>query len=156
MKGWNLAQMAHLVNVIPPIDITGGVNGDRFSMAKYQHASIIIQAGVSAAAWTKIILRECNQASGGSATDIPFTLYACETAAGDVLGAKEDVAATGKTPSANNNIMYLIELDAAELTEDYHWVEVALTNGVNSVIASAVAILSGSRYSSDQSATVLS
>lgn len=156
MKGMWLAEEAHLVNVIPPVDVTGGATGDRFSMAKYQHASIIVQIGVSAAAFTKIILRECNAASGGTATDIPFTLYSCETAAGDVFGAKESIAATGKTPSANNNIMYLIELDAAELSDGYQWVELALTNGSNSVIASAIAILSGARYSSAESPTVLS
>lgn len=146
MKGIVLAEQGHIVNVIPPIDITGGVNGDRFNLRNYKHATIIVQIGVSAAAFTKIIVRECNAASSGTATDIAFKLRSEETDSGDTLGAVEAVAAAGKTPSANNNIFYVIEIDAEELTEGFDWIEVALTNGVNSVIASAVAILTGARY----------
>ena len=32
MQGFNIAEMGHVVNVLPPIDITGGVVGDRFKM----------------------------------------------------------------------------------------------------------------------------
>lgn len=155
MKGINIAEMGHIVNILPPVDITGGVTGDRFKMENYAHATIIVQVGVSAAAWTKIIMRECDAASGGNATDIAFDLYSEETANDDTLGAREAVAATGKTPSANNGIFYVIELDASKLTDGYKWVELALTNGSNSVIASAVAILSGSRYANDQSPTAI-
>jgi hypothetical protein len=154
-QGVVIAEVGHIVNVIPPVDVTGGATGDRFSMARWTHASIIIQIGVSAAAFTKIILRECDAASGGTATDIAYKLYSEETAAGDTLGAKESVAATGKTPSANNSIMYVIELDARSLSDGFPWVEVALTNGSNSVIASCVAILSGGRYANAESETVI-
>lgn len=155
MQGIVLAQEAHIVNILPPVDITGGKTGVRFSMAKYGHATIIVQVGVSAAAWTKIILRECNAASAGTATDIAYDLYVEETDAGDTLSAKESVAATGRTPSANNNVMYIIELDGRHLSDGYKWVELALTNGSNSVIGSAIAILTGPRYSSDQGATTI-
>lgn len=149
------AEEGHWVNILPPVDITGGVTCDRFTMAKHNHASILIQVGVSAAAWTKIILNACTAATGGVATAIAYNIYKCETAASDVLGARTAVAATGLTPSANDSIMYVIELDASELPADSNWVELSLTNGVNSVIASAGALLSGSRYASPQSATVL-
>lgn len=155
MQGINVAEMGHVVNIVPPVDITGGVTGDRFSMENYAHATILVQVGVSAAAWTKIILRECDAETSGTATDIAFNLYAEETAAGDTLGAREAVAATGRTPSANNSIMYVIELDARQLSDGFKWVELALTNGSNSVIASAVAILSGSRYGQTLSPTAI-
>lgn len=155
MKGLVLSEVGHIVNVIPPIDITGGVTGDRFTMKNHKHATIIVQVGVSAAAFTKIIVRECNAATSGTATDIGFSLRAEETDAGDTLGAVEAVAAAGKTPSANNNIFYVIELDAAELSDGFPWVEVALTNGVNSVIASCVAILTGARYQEALTATAI-
>ena len=155
MKGIVLAEQGHFVNLVPPVDITGGVTGDRFSMKNYAHATIVIQVGVSAAAWTAIILRECNAATGGTATDIAFTMAKEETALGDTLGALAAVAAAGYTPSANNSIMYVIELDAQALTDGYEWVELALTNGVNSVIASAVAILTGARYQDDATRTAI-
>lgn len=146
MKGLVLSEVGHIVNALPPIDITGGATADRFHMKHHSHATIIVQIGVSAAAFTKIILRECNAASGGTATDIAYSLRSEETAAGDTLGAVEAVAATGKTPSANNSIFYVIEVDAQQLTSGYEWLEVALTNTTNSVIASVVAILTGARY----------
>lgn len=155
MKGIVLAEQAHIVNILPPVDITGGVAGDRFKMANHGHVTIIIQVGVSAAAFTKIILRECDAASAGNTTDIGFRLAKEETANGDTLSAFEVVASTGYTPSANDGIFYVIELDASELTDGRDWVEVALTNGTNSVIASAVAILSGSRYAGSQNATAI-
>lgn len=154
-QGFVLSEVGHIVNVTPPVDVTGGATGDRFSMENWTHASIIVSIGVSAAAFTKIIVRAATAASGGSTTDIAYKLYSQETAAGDVLGAKESVAATGKTPSANNGIFYVIELDAQSLPEGSHWVEVALTNGSNSVIASVIAILSGGRYGGAESLTVL-
>ena len=145
----------HYVNVLPPVDITGGKLGDRFHMKFHKKAQIIVQVGVSAAAFTKIIVNSCDAASGGTATAIAFNMYAEETAAGDTLGARTAVAATGHTPSANDNIMYVIELDADELLDGHDWVELSLTNTTNSVIASAIAILSGSRYGGDQSGTVI-
>lgn len=150
-----IAEQFHVVNILPPIDITGGVTGDVFTMAKHSHATIIVQIGVSAAAFTKIIVNQCTDFAATGATAIAFNVYKEETAAGDTLSARTAVAATGLTPSANDSIMYVIELDAAELSEGYQFVQLSLTNGVNSVIASAVAVLSGSRYGSDQSATVI-
>lgn len=147
MQGFNIAEMGHIVNILPPINIAGGVECDVFSMENYAHATIIIQVGVSAAAFTKIIVKECTAIDGTGATAIAFSVYKEETAAGDTLGARTAVAAAGVTPHANDTIFYVIELDARELSDLSHFIEVELTNGSgNSVIASAVAILSGSRY----------
>ena len=156
MQGFNIAEQGHVVNILPPVDVNGGVTGDVFSMENYGHATIIIQVGVSAAAFTKIILNECTSFAAAGATAIPFSAYQEETAAGDALGARTAVAAAGVTPSADDNIMYVIELGARELSDASHFVQLSLTNASgNSVIASAVAILSGSRYGGDQSATAI-
>ena len=56
MNGYNISEAGHLVNILPPVDITGGKTCQAFSMANYRHASILIQIGVSAAAFTKIVL----------------------------------------------------------------------------------------------------
>jgi hypothetical protein len=143
MKGFVIPEMAHPVNILPPIDITGGVTSDVFSMKGYGHVDIVLQVGVSADAFTKIIVEECDDFVPTTHTDRAFNVYKCETDSGDVLGAKTAVAATGLTPSANNNIFYVISIDAAELTEGYPNLRLELTNGANSVIASAMAYLSG-------------
>lgn len=151
---WNFED-GHPLVLIQPKDITGGATGARFSMANYGHASILVAIGASAAAPTKILLNACTAQSGGVSTPIPYTLYASETSLSDVAAAKEAVASTGRTPSANDNIFYGIELDARELPEDSKWVEVSITNTTNAVIAAAVAFLSAPRYGNPRSATVL-
>jgi hypothetical protein len=155
MRGINLAERGHIVNILPAKDVTGGATGDVFSMAKWSHATIILTIGVSAAAFTKIFLTCGTDYTPANAEDLPFRLYSEETALGDTLAAAELVALAGKTPSANDSIMYVIELDHTELPETKHFVQLRLTNGVNSVIAAAVAILTGGRYIQDQSATAI-
>ena len=158
MKGFVLSEEGHVVQLIAPVDVTGGVTAQRFAMKEYQHASILIQIGVSAAAPTAIVLKNCQDANGTNATAIPFSIYKQETAGAshDVLGARTAVTSAGYAPSANDGIFYVIELDAAELSDGYEYVELDITNGVNSVIASAVAILSGARHAEVQSPTVTS
>ena len=154
-RGFVLAEDTHIVNILPPVDVTGGATGDVFSMANHSHATIIVQVGVSAAAFTKIIVNECTSLAAAGATAIAYYAYAEETAAGDTLAARESVAAAGRTPSANDNIFYVIELDADDLSSGSHFVQLSLTNGSNSVIGSAVAILSGARYAEASSATAI-
>lgn len=146
MRGPVLAEQAHFVNLIPPIDITGGVTGDVFKMDKWTKACIVIQIGVSAAAFTKIIVNACSSFAAANPEAIPYSLYVEETALGDTLSSRESVLATGRTPVAADNIMYVIEIDAMELPDGKPYVQLSLTNGTNSVIASAIAILSGGRY----------
>ena len=146
MKGHVSAEMGHWVHVLPPVDITGGKTGDVFSMEGYAHASIAVLIGASAAAFTAILVKECTSFASAGATAIAFNYYAEETAAGDTLAARAAATTSGITPSANDNIMYIIELDASELSDGSYFVEVSVTNGTNSVIAAIVAHLTGTRY----------
>jgi hypothetical protein len=156
MQGFNIAEQGHVVNILPPIDISGGANCDVFSMENYGHATIIVQVGVSAAAFTSIVVKECTSVAAAGATAIAFSYYKEETAAGDTLSTKQAATTSGITPSANDTIMYVIELDARELSDGYGFVQVVLANtSPNSVIASAVAILSGARYANPASATAI-
>jgi hypothetical protein len=155
MKGFVLAEQGHVVQVTAPVDITGGATGQAFSMKKYQHASILVLIGVSAAAFTKILVNQCTDSSGSNPVAIPFSIYKQEAAGAshDVLSARTAVAAAGYTPSALDGIFYVIELDANELADGSPYVQVQCTNGTNSVIAAIVAILSGARFSETQSPT---
>lgn len=161
MKGFVTAEQGHVVQLLAPVDITGGKVCQAFSMKNYQHASIAVLVGASAAAFTKIIVSQCTAtaavgSAGAGATAIPFSIYKQETAgeANDVLGARTAVTSAGYTPSANDGIMYVIEIDANELADGSPYVQLSLTNTSNSVIASAVAVLSGARYAETQSPTV--
>jgi hypothetical protein len=162
MKGFFTAEEGHVVSILPPVDITGGKKTQAFSMKNYQHATIILQVGVSAAAWTSIVVQagSATAAIGSDVagnTAIAFKMYKQETAGADkdVLGAPVAETSSGETSvSANDNIFYVIEIDANELPDGKPYVQVVLANGSNSVIASAVAVLSGARFSHRQSETV--
>lgn len=154
-KGFYTAQDGHVVPVLAPVDITGGKVGAAFSMKNHAHASILLQIGVSAAAFTKILVNACTDAAGSNPTAIPFDIFTCENANTDVTSGRTPVPVAGYTPSAVDQIFYVIELDASQLPQGSPYVQLQLTNGANSVIASAVAILSGGRFVNDQSATVL-
>lgn len=151
---FHLAEEGKLVPLVFPVDFTGGKSA-RFNMENYHHASIVLLIGVSAAAATKIFIRAANAIAGGQTVDLPYKLYPMETTNSDVLGAPEDVLATGRTPVATDNIGYIVELESQSLPDGYSYVEVALTNGSNSVIGAAFAVLSGSRYASRSPATAL-
>lgn len=153
MRGIALAEVGHIINIIPPVDIPAGKTGDVFSMREHSHVTIIVQIGVSAAAFTKILVNECTSFAAAGATAIAFNVYKEETAAGDTLGARTAVTAAGLTPSGNNNIMYVIEINAAELSDGSEFVQLSLTSTTQSIIASAIAILTGARYGGEQSAT---
>jgi hypothetical protein len=155
MKGHVIAEQDHVVNILPAVDITGGKTGQAFSMKEHGHATILLTVGVSAAAFTKIIINQCTDAAGDNPVAIPFALYAQETAGAshDVLGARQQVAATGYTPAATDGIFYVIEIDASELADGSPYIQLDLTNGSNSVIAAAIAVLSGSRFAGVSSGT---
>lgn len=156
MQGITLAQQGHIVNAIPPQDAAGTATGDRFSMANWRHASIIVSVGASAAAPT-ILVKECTAASGGTATAIAFDYFAETTAAGDTLGTLQSATTAGIAGSANDNIFYVIELDARELSDGSPWVEVSVVvDSADAVDVCAIAVLTGGRFLNDQTATVLS
>jgi hypothetical protein len=155
-KGFYVAQEGHTVNILPPVDITGGKTAQPFSLAGYAHASILLLIGVSAAAPGAVTLNACTSAAGANPIAIPFDVFKQETAgaANDVLGGRTPVTAAGFVPAATDGIFYVIEIDAAQLPQGNPYLQLALADTANSCIASAVAILSGGRNTSDQSLTV--
>jgi len=154
-KSFWASQDGHIVSVLSPQNTTGGVTGQAFNLAGYDHASIILQQGAVAAASTKILVNACSDTSGTGATAIPFTLFAQETAgtSNDVLGTKVAVTSAGYTPTANANTFYVIEVDAQQLPSGLNCVQLQITNGANANYASAVAVLSSGRFTGDQSPT---
>jgi hypothetical protein len=140
---------------MPPVDFTGGKTSPYISLRNHSHVSILLQMGVSAAAAMAIQVNAATDNAGTNAQAIPFDLFACETANTDVLGPRLPQAAAGYGPSANDNIFYVLEIESAQLPQGFDHVALKVVNGANSIIGSAVAILSGARYANDQSDSVL-
>ena len=155
MSYFNIAQEGHLVNVLAPVDINGGKTGDAFSMENWSHASIIITLGVTHSTGSVITVYECADNAATDDVAIAFKLASEVTAGGDVLEALTAVASTGFTTTTNDGCLYVIELDAADLSAGYPYVVVKAATPGGSTIASIVAVLSGGRYASGISPSVL-
>lgn len=154
MKGITIAEELHVVNALAPVDINGGKSTDVWSMENYSHATIIIQLGVTGAAST-VTVEECDDFTPTSNTAIAFAHYDEETAGGDTLGAREAATASGFSTSTNDGIFYLIEIDAAELSDGRPNLRVVLSDPGASTFGSVCVILSGSRYAEEESATAI-
>lgn len=151
---YNLAETAHFVNALPPVDINGGKTSDVFSMKGHKHATLVIQLGVTGAA-TTLTVEACDDFTPSNFTAIPFAIYKEETALGDTLGPRTAVAAAGVALSTNDGVFYVVEVDADELPADRPNLRAVLSNPGVATFGSVLAILSGARYGGDQSPTVI-
>jgi hypothetical protein len=123
-------------------------------MRNYDHATIVLQLGVTGAAST-ITVEACDDFTPANTTAIPFAVYKCETASSDVLGARTAVLAAGFATSVNDGIMYVIEVNADELPAGKPNLRVCTSDPAAATFASILAILSKARYAGDQSPTVI-
>ena len=154
-KGFWLANDGHFVQAVAPIDINGAAtNSDVWSMGKYAHASIVIMLGVTGGA-TTVTLEECDNFTPSNTTAIAFSYYIEATAGGDTLGVKTAATATGFAASTNDGVFYVIEIDAAALTDGRPNLRVVLSDPSSATLAAVAVFLSGSRYGQEQSPTAI-
>jgi hypothetical protein len=146
-----IAEEAHVVNILPAQSISGATNSDVFSMKDASHATIIVTAGSTNADAGNITIEECDNFTPSNYTAIYFNYAAETTAAGDTLGALTN--ANSIDVSANDNIMYVIEIDAENLTEGYNNLRLCWSAPGGATVVSAVAILTGLSYAGDQNRT---
>ena len=142
MKGFNIAELGKAVAGVAPVDI-GGVakTCDYFSMENYSHVDIIVYCGAITNSST-IIVYESDDASGSNKTAIAFNVY---TVVAGVTGARTLNAATGLVTGTTNGSMWVISIDASELTADYPFITL-ITDTAAANIITIVPILSGARY----------
>lgn len=156
MKGLTLAEQAKIVNILPPQDVDTGKTSAVFSLKNYAHATIIITAGSTNADAGNITIEECDDFTPTNSNPVDFFYYAEETASGDTLGARTKAAkATGIAVSGNDNIMYVIEIDASQLSEGFPNLALKWSDPGGATFGSAVAILSGARYAGTEAPTAI-
>lgn len=158
MNGFNLAEQGHVVQVLPPVSISGGKTGQRFNMNNAQHVSILIMIGVmSATVPSALLVKGCKDSSGTGATAIPFRYYKSRGGGTTIDQTSPPVVATASGITAfdvASSEFIIIEIDGSELetlgdasnTTDYPWIEVSVTDSGNTTLMSIAAILSGQRY----------
>ena len=154
MRGIVMGEQCHFVNILPPADADTVATPEVFSMKGWQHATIVLQLGVTGAAAT-VTVEACDNFTPSNVSAIAFAVYKEETAAGDTLGARVEVTSAGFATSTNDGVFYVIEVDAAALPDGYPNLQLKVSDPGAATFASAIAILSGGRYTEDQSATVI-
>ena len=150
----NLAEQAHIVNILPPVDINGGVVSDYFSLKNYGHCSIIITCGVTGGT-SGVTVEESDDNTGNATTAIAFGYYSETTDAGDTLSDRVEGAVGGFTTSANDNITYVIDICATELTADMPYLVLKMADPSGATFASAIAVLTEPRYASENTPTAI-
>ena len=159
MSGFNLAEQGHLVQLFEPADHTLAEASLVVRMGKYSHLTIVISYGATPRADGLILIESCDNMTPSVHTEIVFDYYECivdfEGALGDVMSAKKTAAITGMVPTGTSNIMYIIELEAAQLVSGHIGFRMRQVDPTGASIMSAIGILSGARYAGPQSPTVI-
>jgi hypothetical protein len=148
-----LSQEAHIINILPPQSIEGAVTSDVFSMKDASHATIIVTCGATDADAGNVTIEECDDFTPTNDTAIAFKYAAETTAAGDTLGALTAATTAGIDVSANDNITYVIEIDAEDLSEGFNNLILKWSAPGGATLVSAVAVLTGLSYQGDQNRT---
>ncbi len=152
MLGFNIAENLHVFPVIPATAGAIDSTGRYVNMGNAAHIDFVISFGTTAATATIQVLQACS-AAGASAAAMAFSYYAETTDDGDTPAAAAAGAATGVITSANNDIFYVVSVDAGDMTDTYHYIAPKVSNaGANSHCA--VAIMSGLRYKEGTPLTV--
>jgi len=141
-----LAEQAHIIPIIyPQGSAAPTINSDTISMKNASHCTIILTVGAQAGSFTVKIYEADDFGNGDTA--IASVVYKEETTNSDMLGdATAVVAADGVNTGATNNIFYVFEVDAEDLTEGYPNIQMQLSALDNTTYVSAVAVLTGYAY----------
>lgn len=144
-----------IIPIIHPVDTTTNApTCDIFSMARYNHACIIVQTGVNSKGFA-ITVEECTAAAGTNNTALSDFNYR-EMATTDTWGALTASSGTLTVADDDDSHVFAIEIDADELSDGYEWVKLtcaAPASGNNYV--SAIAILSEPKYKLDVPLTAI-
>ena len=142
MKGIVLSELGKVVAGVAPVDI-GGVakTSDYWSMENYSHVSIIVYMGAVTNSAT-IILYESDDADGTHKTAIAFNYY--QVTAG-VTGARTANLATGLVTGTTAGSLWVIEVDASELSEGYPFMTMVTSTAAANILT-IIPVLSGARY----------
>lgn len=152
----DLTQQGHYVNLLAPVDINGAAQvSDYMSLKNYASVYILIQLGVTGAAST-VTVEESDDNSGSNTTAIGFRYRTENTAAGDTFDTGYTTAtASGFATSTNDTIMYVIKIDASELTDGYPYIVVKMSDPGAATLASISAIAVNARYAQDVTPTAI-
>jgi hypothetical protein len=131
-----LAPHADLYNGDPATDVVNMKNYERCTFILHQNATTVSSNGTAV-----ITVEACTSAAGSSATAIAFKYTKLTTGVSDASTALTSATAAGFTTTAVQNTVYLIEVQASDLTADKPYVRLVATEGVDAPVAGSVLIV---------------
>lgn len=138
-----LSPSADVFNGDPASDVVNMGNFEKAIFILHQKANATSTAGTAA-----IKAQAVTSVAASNATDLPFRYSKKNTGASDTMGDPTAVAAGSSfTTTANNDTIYVVEVDATDLPVGSQYVQLKCTEVVNApVIGSVVCLLVGHRY----------
>jgi hypothetical protein len=173
-KGFNICEDGHLVmclgtDTVPAHELNGADHHFAVvNMENWNHVDFVVFFGTSPRAAAVITVESCSNwvtlaGSPTTATKIPFQYYqrltAQTTMGNDIDSAiqTQATAATGIVPTAGtDNILYVISLDASQLTSGHVGFRLDIVNAGAGCLATVFAICSGARFAGSARPTVMS
>lgn len=156
-KGFNIAEEGHVAIGQYPVSMNGVTTLDAINMEGYAHLSAIIVAGATNGGAVTYTVKASTDASATSADSIAFNYYSETTASTDILGARTAATTSGfaGVNDSVSNTFHVIEIDASELPDGHNWVNITESGAATTTPGCVVYVLSGARYGSPESATVI-
>jgi hypothetical protein len=168
-KGFWVGQDGHYALIIPPKSSSAAVAGTRFSLAQYNHASVILLLGAAGGPIGAITVNVYAAESGGSGVAIPYRLIKFENGSAPYDVASLNSATnnsifpetvSGYTPGSQiADSAYILEIESMDVLAaangTYVEVDIAVGSmGTTAQLLAGLAVLSGGRNTSDLSPTV--
>lgn len=138
-----LSPSADRYNSDPASDVVNMSNFEKAIFLVHQAKNATSTAGTAA-----IKPQAVTSVAASNATDLPFKYGKKVTGASDTMGDVTSVAAgSSVTTTANEDTIYVIEVDATDLPVGSNYVQLKITEVVNApVIGSVICLLAGYRY----------
>jgi hypothetical protein len=161
-KGILITQDGHFIDLIKPVSANAAQTSTRFNMAMWAHASIFLRFGVSGGPTGAVTLKVYPSFTGGSGVAVPFKYFLqnSSTPPLDIFGSVQQATAAGYTPSSDvAGADLIVEIDADDIlvaaNGSYVELDIAAGSlGTTPQLLDSFGVLSGGRFTADQSATV--
>lgn len=159
-----------VINLLPPKDISAAAHSVAYvSLKNYNHVDFIVTLGATSAVGSSknVSVKEAKDTSGTSAQSLNIPYYWKNSAAlssastANDTYVKQSIASSSTNAFAlsasTNNITYIIPIDASQLSQasSMDCVGIGIDTTSSTALCGAVAVLSKSRYRSDNPPSAL-
>lgn len=149
-----LADRAHIVNLIPPQSLSGDKESAIFSAADYEYLNLVVTTGEVSDYPGTITVEECDAFVSATCNPIAFNYYAT-SAGGESFGTRQLATVAGFDVATSDNNVYFIDIDHSELKDGYPYLKLKWTSVSATCYGGAHLVATGARYSGASMPVVL-